>query len=91
MKCILTNTCNKHPKMCCHFCNDKNCYVRCNDDHKHCQWFEDVPLEELDEQGKLFKYVSDGKGGFKRYYFTEDELQQKLYQQKVTRFRRSKG
>lgn len=45
MKCDLKNRCGT-PNRCCHFCKQKNCWKRCNDNHKGCQWF----VNEKDEE-----------------------------------------
>lgn len=47
MKCYLKNRCAT-PNRCCHFCKQKNCWQRCNDNHKGCQWF----VNEKDEDGE---------------------------------------
>lgn len=40
MKCHLRNTCERK-YLCCHYCADKKCTVRCNDEVVGCKWFAD--------------------------------------------------
>lgn len=50
MKCSLSNTC-KRRFLCCHFCDDKKCDVRCLDELKTCKFFCDVKCnpDDLDD------------------------------------------
>lgn len=40
LNCLLGSTCGK--SICCAFCNNKKCDVRCNDDNKSCNYSEEV-------------------------------------------------
>lgn len=76
MQCELKNPCTLHKHWCCHFCALK-CPDRCHDDHKDCQWFNDIPLEESCEDGtemRFFKYVERKNGTFVKKYLTGQEL-----------------
>ncbi len=79
MKCKLHNTCELHRNWCCNFCTLK-CDVRCKDRHEDCRWFDDSPMEEVDDMGNLrmFTYKKNDKGDYVRHYLSLNEIRAHL-------------
>lgn len=49
MKCFLRNTCEQK-YLCCNYCADTECDVRCNDKVVGCKWFAAEPCDVADEE-----------------------------------------
>lgn len=46
MQCMIPNTCADRA-LCCNFCGNMQCPVRCKDDHEKCKYFEREQYERL--------------------------------------------
>ena len=81
MKCLLWNTC-QHRFLCCSYCNDKKCEVRCEDSCKNCRWFVDEEFSkgndgefEIDDKTPPVKYTKPIPVVFKTVDFKSKKIE----------------
>lgn len=79
--CVLKNEC-QNPDMCCHFCSNKKCAVRCLDDVAKCkysiskprEWHQPWPVPKKEEKPKLPKTLIPFSDIISKYYKEKDRL-----------------
>lgn len=49
MKCLLRNSCS-HKYLCCNFCNDKKCSIRCNDKFHNCNYWYNININSKEDE-----------------------------------------
>lgn len=79
MTCLLRNTCSNR-YLCCHFCKNKQCELRCKDKHATCSWFDKRDPTQEDAQPPLFAFQKEREEKYGKREVTRTEIADKAKQ-----------